>query len=62
MIPDVDMLEQRLKAMQDLPWPVPANVVMQITDEEWDHLAVAGDTLEYWSTLNGIVRRIREDA
>jgi hypothetical protein len=59
MIPDQDILENRVQAMRELPWPIPALVVMQFTDEDLD-LLDAADSPEYWSILNTIVRRIQE--
>jgi len=60
MIPDLDILERRVAAMRDIPWPIPALVVMQMTDEDLDRLDAAADTDHYWSTLNEIVTRIKE--
>jgi hypothetical protein len=48
-------------AMRELPWPIPALVVIQFSDEDLDLLDAAYETPEYWSVLNGIVRRIQED-
>ena len=64
MIPDLDILERRIAVMRELPWPLPALVVIEMTDEDLDNLDAAADTDRYWSVLNGIVRRIqeREDA
>jgi hypothetical protein len=45
--------------MRDLPWPIPALVLLRFTDEDLDHLGAA-DTSEYWPTLNRIVCRISE--
>jgi hypothetical protein len=60
MFPDADILESRVQAMRDLPWPIPALVVVSMTDEDLDLLDAAYDKPEYWSTLNTIVRRIQE--
>jgi phage FluMu protein gp41 len=60
VIPDVDILERRIAAMRDVPWPMPAVVLLQFTDEDLDRLDMAGDASrdDYWHTLNEIVRRI----
>ena len=60
MIPNADILENRVQAMRELPWVIPALVVIQFTDEDLDLLDAAYDSPEYWSTLNTIVRRIRQ--
>jgi hypothetical protein len=57
MIPDAYITERRLKAVRELPWPIPALVVVGLLDEDLDHLAAASDK-DYWRVLNGIVRRI----
>jgi hypothetical protein len=58
VIPDQDILESRVQAMRDLPWPIPALVIMQMTDLDLDHLDMAADSDGYWPTLNAIVSRI----
>ena len=58
MIPDQDILENRVQAMRELPWPIPALVIIEMTDEDLDLLDAAYDTDKYWSVLNGIVSRI----
>jgi len=60
LIPDQDILENRVQAMRELPWPIPALVVIQFSDEDLDLLDAAYETPEYWSTLNTIVRRIQD--
>jgi hypothetical protein len=60
MIPDLDILERRVGGMRDLPWPIPALVLLEMTDEDLDHLADARGKDEYWSVLNAVVRRINE--
>ena len=60
-VPDADILENRVQAMRDLPWPIPALVVIQFSDEDLDLLDAAYETPEYWSTLNTIVKRIQEE-
>jgi len=61
VIPDQDILENRVMAMREIPWPIPALVVIQFSDEDLDLLDAAYDTEKYWTLLNGIVRRIQED-
>jgi hypothetical protein len=61
VIPDQDILENRVQAMRELPWPIPALVVIQFSDEDLDLLDAAYDTDKYWPLLNGIVRRIQEE-
>jgi uncharacterized protein (DUF1330 family) len=61
LIPDQDILENRVQAMRELPWPIPALVVIQFSDEDLDRLDAAYDSPEYWSTLNAIVTRIQEE-
>ena len=58
---DIDILENRVQAMRDLPWPIPALVIIEMTDEDLDNLDAAYDSPEYWSTLNKIVKRIQEE-
>jgi hypothetical protein len=60
VIPDQDTLENRVHAMRELPWPIPALVVVEFTDEDLDLLDAAADSPEYWSVLNEIVTRIQE--
>ena len=59
MIPDAYITELRLKAVRELPWPIPALVTVGMTDEDLDLLAVASEG-DYWRVLNGIVTRILE--
>jgi hypothetical protein len=63
LIPDQDVLENRVQAMRELPWVIPALVIVQFTDEDLDRLDAAYDEPEYWRVLNAVVRRIQgEDA
>ncbi len=57
MIPDAYITELRLKAVRELPWPIPAAILVQMTDEDLDHLAAASNE-DYWHVLNAIVTRI----
>ena len=61
MIPDQDILENRVQAVRELPWVIPALVIIEMTDEDLDLLDAAYETDEYWSTLNTIVKRIQEE-
>ena len=61
MIPDQDILENRVQAMRELPWVIPALVIIEVTDEDLDLLDAAYETDQYWSVLNAIVRRIEND-
>ena len=57
MIPDAYITELRLKALRELPWPIPAAVLVEMSDEDLDRLATASSE-DYWRVLNGIVTRI----
>jgi hypothetical protein len=43
----------------ELPWVLPAALLMEMTDEDLDNLAAATKD-EYWGVLNAIVRRVQE--
>jgi hypothetical protein len=58
LIPHSLLVEERLKAFMELPWVLPAAVLMEITDEDLDNLDAAADTDRYWTMLNAIVSRI----
>jgi hypothetical protein len=58
VIPDQDILESRVQAMRELPWVIPALVIIEMTDFDLDHLDLAADSPGYWSVLNAIVSRI----
>jgi hypothetical protein len=62
VIPDLDILESRVAAMRDLPWPIPALVVVSMTDEDLDNLDMAADSPGYWAVLHSIVSRIERKA
>jgi hypothetical protein len=55
-----DLLESRVAAMRDVPWPIPALVIIEMTAEDLDLLDAAADTDRYWSVLNEIVTRIQK--
>jgi hypothetical protein len=59
VIPDAYITEPRLKAVCELPWPIPAAVLVKMTDEDLDRLAAASDE-DYWRVLNGVVTRMLE--
>jgi hypothetical protein len=61
VIPDADILESRVQAMREIPWIIPALVIIEMTDEDLDLLDAACEKPEYWSTLNTIVKRIQEE-
>jgi hypothetical protein len=62
VIPDhMFLVEARVAAMRDLPWPIPALVVIRMRDADLDRLEAATETTHYWRTLNEIVRRITEE-
>ncbi|MDP8973562.1 MAG: hypothetical protein M3N45_10435 [Actinomycetota bacterium] len=44
--------------MRELQWPIPAAVLVGMTDEDLDRLAAAPDRDTYWRVLNGVVGRI----
>jgi hypothetical protein len=62
LIPDADIVENRVQAMRDVPWVIPALTVIEMTDEDLDHLDAAADTDRYWTVLNRIVARIEREA
>jgi hypothetical protein len=61
-MPDADILESRVAAMRDLPWLIPALVLVEFPDEDLDNLDAATDTDKYWTVLNAIVSRIERKA
>lgn len=56
-----DLLESQVAAMRELPFQVPALVVISMTDKDLAHLDAAADTPRYQSVLRGICRRIEND-
>jgi hypothetical protein len=56
--PDVDILERRLRQLERLPWPLPAMVLLEMTDEDFDMLDMARDEDAWWGVLNRVVTRI----
>jgi hypothetical protein len=61
LIPHSLLVEERLKTFMELPWVLPAAVLMEITDEDLDNLATATKD-EYWGVLNAVVTRIEREA
>jgi hypothetical protein len=61
VIPDQDILVNRVQAMRELPWPIPALVIVEMTDEDLDRLDAAADTDRYWTVLNAIFARIEKE-
>ncbi len=57
MIPDAHITDLRAKVVRELPWPISAAVLVQMTDEDLDRLAAASQA-DYWRVLNVIVTRI----
>jgi hypothetical protein len=62
VIPDLDILESRVQAMREVPWIIPALIIIEMTDEDLDNLGAAADTDRYWTALNAIVSRIERKA
>jgi hypothetical protein len=58
---DTYITELRLKAVRELPWPIPATVLLEMTEEDLDRLAAASDR-DYWRILNAIVTRVQNEA
>ncbi len=53
------VVEQRIDALQRLPWPIASQTVLDMISEDLDILAaVRHDDNAYWRVLNGIVSRI----
>jgi hypothetical protein len=59
---DPDILENRIQAVIELPWPLAALTIIEMTDEDLDDLDAAADTDKYWPLLNTIVTRIEREA
>ena len=60
MFPDTDILERRLRQLERLPWPIPAAVIMRMTEADFDALDIARDCGEWWRVLNAIVVRVTD--
>jgi hypothetical protein len=61
LIPDHDLVENRVQAMRELPWPIAALTIIEMTDEDLDNLDAAYETDRYWTVLNAIVTAIESD-
>jgi hypothetical protein len=56
-----DLLENRIQAVIELPWIIPALTIIEMTDEDLDNLGAAYEQPdEYWKVLNRIVWRIQK--
>jgi hypothetical protein len=62
LIPEQDILENRVQAMRDHPWIIPALIIIEMTDQDLDNLDAAADTHKYWTVLNAIASRIEREA
>jgi hypothetical protein len=62
MIPDSYILERRLRILRELPWPIPAAVVMSMTSEDFDALDATVGRDAYWRTLNRILTRVQRSS
>ena len=60
MFPDADILERRLRQLERLPRPVPATVIMRMTDADFDALDMAQGRDEWWRVLNAIMVRVTD--
>ena len=60
MFPETDILERRLRQLEHLPWPIPAAIIMRMTEADFDVLDMAKEPDEWWRTLNSIVVRITD--
>jgi hypothetical protein len=57
MFPDQRETDARARALRRIPWPIPAAVLVEFSDEDLDALADAAPE-EYLAVLNRIVGRI----
>jgi hypothetical protein len=62
MFPVAYILDRRLKQLHRLPWPIPANVIIEMTELDFDRLDMAQDCNEYWRVLNAIVARLTDNS
>ena len=60
MFPDADIVERRLHQLERLPWPIPASIIMSLTEADFDALDMAQGRDEWWRVLNGIVVRVTD--
>jgi hypothetical protein len=61
VIPDAFITDLRAKVVRELPWPIPATVLLGMTDEDLDRLSAASGKDEYWTILNAVVTRIQSE-
>jgi hypothetical protein len=47
VFPDEHILERRSWQLHRLPWPIPAAVIMRMTEEDFDRLDMAADRDEW---------------
>jgi hypothetical protein len=59
---DAFVAEKRIRALWELPWVLPATVVIGMTDEDLDLLYAARDKDEYWLLLSNIVEHLEWEA
>ncbi len=60
MIPDTYITDKRLRVVRDLPWVMPAGVLLGFTDEDLDNLAAVHHDLDAcWHTLSAVALRIQ---
>jgi hypothetical protein len=60
MFPDADIVERRLRQLERLPSPIPATVIMRMTEADFDALDMARDNDEWWRVLNAIMVRVTD--
>ena len=61
MFPDADILARRLRQLERLPWPIPASIIMAMTEADFDALDMAQSRDEWWYVLNAIVVRVTDN-
>jgi hypothetical protein len=65
LILDHDIVERRIEAFRNLPWPISALTVISMSDEDLDDLDASSKATgagHYWTVLNRVVTRIKEGA
>jgi hypothetical protein len=58
--PDEHILERRIRQLHRLPWVLPASLIMQMREEDFDALDEAPNEAVWWGILNVIVTRITD--
>ena len=61
MFPDADILERHLCQLERMPWPIPASIIMSMTEADFDALDMAQSRDEWWRVLNAIVIRVKDN-